>query len=231
MKTSPKIKIYSGLSLDEKTAKDILPGARFSRPIRRGDLLGDVRSKFHVVCIIDGAFHHYPAVNCGEIMDALRAGMRIYGSSSMGALRASELDAHGMIGHGKIYEYVKKNPFFRDDYLGQTFEDEAGKLRASSIPYIDLFFRLKPLMEARLLAKREFDRICEFYRELHYTDRNLRVLFQMLDRDFKNSSRLPILKRSLARKTSQKRDDAMGLLRRIKKDLILIKRQNRLINS
>lgn len=232
MRNKARIKIYSGITLDESSVKRILPQAFFSRPISRGDLLGDIRERYHVICIIDGTFHHFPAVNCGEIMDAMRSGLRVYGTSSMGALRASELDVHGMIGHGAIYEHIKQSPFFRDDYLGQTFEEEAGATRRASVPYIDLFFSMKKLMEIKRITKKQFEHICQFYRNLHYTDRNLPMLFQMIDRHFSRKRELiRTLKASLARNESQKRKDAIELLQRVKSDLIQINKQNQLLNS
>jgi hypothetical protein len=44
------------------------------------------------------------AVGHREIISALKAGVCVVGGSSMGALRASELDSYGMIGVGRIYE-------------------------------------------------------------------------------------------------------------------------------
>lgn len=232
MNNAIRVKIYSGLSLDEATAKRFLPNATFSRPIRRGDLRGDIRSKYHIICIIDGSFHHFPAVNCGEIMDAMRAGVRIYGASSMGALRASELDGEGMIGHGKIYAYIKNSTFFRDDYLGQTFEESAGKTRPSSLPYIDLYFALKRKLERAQMNKTDMDIILRVYGDLHYSDRNPTSLFGELKVLFsRRSDLIRSVKSALASSYSQKREDAIDLLKQVKKDVKRIYFLNQALNG
>ena len=96
-------RIYAGLSLDAANARMILPEASFSRPIARGELLQAVDEGVQVVVLIDGKFDQNLAVSPDEIRDALSCGVRLYGSSSMGALRASELHSYGMIGHGLIF--------------------------------------------------------------------------------------------------------------------------------
>ncbi len=40
----------------------------------------------------------------------MKKGVKVYGSSSMGALRASELDEFGMVGVGRIYECYRSGP-------------------------------------------------------------------------------------------------------------------------
>src|SRR5471032_2204112 len=68
-------------------------------PIRRGDMEA-LPPAVTDVLIIDGVFHSTLAVSAREILGALRRGIRVYGSSSMGALRAAELHTYGMIGVG-----------------------------------------------------------------------------------------------------------------------------------
>ncbi|NJS14751.1 MAG: hypothetical protein HC788_09295 [Sphingopyxis sp.] len=45
----------------------------------------DAEAVSHMVGIIDGVFQQARAVSPSELMDALRSGMRVYGSSSVGA--------------------------------------------------------------------------------------------------------------------------------------------------
>lgn len=136
------IKVYTRLTLDAQTVTTYLPKAVVSGPVKRDDILRDLENNINVIAIIDGQFHQSLAVSMSEIMDALRCGVAVFGSSSMGALRASELYPHGMVGYGKVYEHIKNTPYFRDDYLGQVFSEEQEKTAAASKPYIDFYFRL-----------------------------------------------------------------------------------------
>jgi len=51
-----------------------------------------------------------------------RAGARVLGASSMGALRASELDIYGMEGIGLIYQAYKSGHLVSDDEVALTFD-------------------------------------------------------------------------------------------------------------
>ena len=42
-----------------------------------------------------------------EILAAVRKGVRVVGASSMGALRAAEMDTLGMTGIGEVYRMYK----------------------------------------------------------------------------------------------------------------------------
>ena len=57
-------------------------------------------------------------------MEALKDKVKIYGASSMGALRASELDRYGMIGIGKIYHLYRDGTLNSDDEVALSFESE-----------------------------------------------------------------------------------------------------------
>jgi hypothetical protein len=64
---------------------------------------------------VDGYFERVPAVWHKEVLWAISQGIRVYGSASMGALRAAELSAFGMIGIGKIFEWYRDGVIERDD--------------------------------------------------------------------------------------------------------------------
>ena len=58
----------------------------------------------------------------------------------MGAIRAVELEDYGMIGHGEIFEFYKKNP--------ETSDDEVGLIHENSYPYAPITI---PLVNLRIL--------------------------------------------------------------------------------
>jgi hypothetical protein len=221
-----RLKVYCGLTLPAPEVTARLPEAEVSTPVRRGDLLRDVASGVHVVVIIDGLFHHSLAVSCGELMDALRAGIRVYGASSMGALRASELDVHGMIGFGRVYELVRRSPFFRDDFVAQTLSMESGQ--ALSHAWVDLHFRLAELAHSRRVNPRDVPRVERLLRELHYSERSPAALRHLQQRQPRLRA---ILERLSVPFESQKRKDALGVLQRCAKDLERIRALNAALNA
>ena len=103
-----KIIIYTGLSLSFDEAREILDTTEdveviYKRPIKRGDLNHDIKENPDIIGIIDGVFHQSSAVGHREILNVIKKGIEVYGASSMGALRASELDSLGMHGIGYVY--------------------------------------------------------------------------------------------------------------------------------
>ncbi|HJK35420.1 MAG TPA: TfuA-like protein, partial [Methanocorpusculum sp.] len=91
----PNAAVFIGPSLPLEEAKQILLDAEYLPPAKRGDLTEAVRAGAKIIVLIDGVFFQDRAVGHREILSALRAGVAVYGSSSMGALRASEMDTLG----------------------------------------------------------------------------------------------------------------------------------------
>lgn len=218
------ITIYTGLSLAAEQAAALLPGARVEGPVQRGALSGDVAAGVAVVVIIDGRFQHALAVSPGEVLDALRAGVRVYGASSMGALRAAELAPYGMVGHGQIYEWIRAEPCFRDDYLGQVFVP--GRGAEASMPYADLRFAVRALAAEGALAADLAAEIDACYRELHFAERDLFQLRLALRQRGVDATAAGAAIERLARAPRQKQLDARGVLARVADDLRLVSERN-----
>lgn len=95
--------IFTGPSLvDVNVGEDrdisVLP------PAAQGDLYEAVENGANVVGLIDGTYEHVAATWHKEILYALEQGVQVFGGASIGALRAAECAAFGMIGVGAIYE-------------------------------------------------------------------------------------------------------------------------------
>ncbi|MES2551935.1 MAG: TfuA-like protein, partial [Pseudomonadota bacterium] len=89
--------------------------ARYLPPVSQGDILSLVAEKPDAIGIIDGYFQLVPAVWHKEILHALDCGIPVFGAASMGALRAAELDAFGMVGVGRIYQWYRSGFLEADD--------------------------------------------------------------------------------------------------------------------
>jgi len=111
--------VFLGPSLSHKEARRFLE-ADYRPPIRRGDL---ERAPAHaVVGIVDGMFDHGQTITPAEIRSALSRGVRIFGSSSMGALRAVEVP--GIEGVGRIFEMLKSGDVEDDDEVTIAFDPD-----------------------------------------------------------------------------------------------------------
>ena len=100
------------------------------------------------IVLIDGIFGHRPSIWHKEILWCLSKGVRVLGCSSMGALRASELNVYGMEGVGSIYQrYHKgaalKHPFSeRDDPAFSAICTQLPKIMQSNIDLIDWLYNV-----------------------------------------------------------------------------------------
>ncbi|MCW2307375.1 TfuA-like protein [Rhodobium gokarnense] len=72
-------------------------------PAAQGDVYAAVGGGANVIGLIDGAYESVAAIWHKEILFALAQGVQVFGGASIGALRAAECAAFGMIGVGEIY--------------------------------------------------------------------------------------------------------------------------------
>jgi hypothetical protein len=209
----------------------MLPNAEILPRIQRGDIAQAIRDGVHVVGIIDGEFQQARAVSPSELMDALRSGMRVYGSSSIGALRAVELERYGMIGVGAVFSLVKETFGFRDDFVATTFVEEGGEVRADSLPFVAFFLNAKQLVASGALSDSAAGDLCEHYARLHFTQRNEAALERALRAAAPSGDGLVEGMKQVFAAGNPLRDDGLALLSRIDADLRQIEAQNQRIAS
>ena len=107
------IVVFSGPTLRRQEVQRHLDAVCLP-PVAQGDVYRAMALQPRAIGIIDGFFHGVPAVWHKEILWALSQGVAVYGSASMGALRAAELHTMGMRGVGRIFE----------DYCRGNLEDD-----------------------------------------------------------------------------------------------------------
>lgn len=135
---TPRIAVFLGPSLPVERAREQLPGAEFLPPVERGDidaLMARANPPTHIG-IVDGKFLQSFSISPKEVLKAMDRGVRMYGSSSMGALRAAELDVFGMTGVGAVYGMYASGEIEDDDEVAITFDPES--LRAICEPMVNI---------------------------------------------------------------------------------------------
>ncbi len=117
-------------------------------PVRRGDLRSlAAESPPGCVAIVDGVFHQQLAVAHWEVRGLLSRGWSVWGLSSMGALRAVEMEQMGMRGFGRVFEYYREHP--------DTPDDEVTLLHGPAPDYVPISEPLVHLREALACLCRE----------------------------------------------------------------------------
>jgi len=84
-------------------------------PAARGDVYRAARHRPFAIGLIDGYFEAVPSVWHKEILWAMAEGVHVFGSASMGALRAAELAPFGMAGVGWIFDAYRDGRLEDDD--------------------------------------------------------------------------------------------------------------------
>src|SRR6185503_9427900 len=109
-----KVYLFTGPSLSAEEGKKELD-AIYRPPAAQGDVYRAALDAPRAIGIIDGYFERIPSVSHKEVLWAMAQGIHVFGSASMGALRAAELAAFGMEGVGVIYEAFKRGELDADD--------------------------------------------------------------------------------------------------------------------
>lgn len=115
--------VFLGPSLDLTAARAILD-ADYRPPARRGDLLQAADEGARTIVLIDGVFFQDCSVGHREVLAAIKQGTTVIGASSMGALRAAELDTFGMIGIGEVYRLYRDGIVISDDEVALIYDPE-----------------------------------------------------------------------------------------------------------
>ena len=146
-------------------------------PVRRGDF-DALPSDVDLVGVVDGVFFSDQAVSPREILGALRRGVRTLGSSSMGALRAAELDAFGMEGVGDVYRMYVCGEVESDADVALAFDPDT--TRAMTEPMVNVIHMLRLATSAQVLDQATADRVLAVARGIYFFDRTYRALLARL---------------------------------------------------
>lgn len=205
--------IFLGPSLDTERARKILD-AEYRPPAARGDIFKAVKEGARIIGLIDGVFFQACAIAHREILYALEKGVKVVGASSMGALRASELDAYGMEGVGRIYELYKNGELISDDEVALLFEPES--LKPLSEPLVNIRYNLDRAEERGIITKEVKERIVEVAKTLYYPDRVYERILSAVEGEVDQKTLEQLDKFLTAEKRDLKREDAIEALKRIK---------------
>lgn len=162
------IVVFLGPSCERETAERIL-AAEFRPPAARGDIAAAAGEGARVIALIDGVFFQECAVGHREILSALSRGIRVIGASSMGALRAAELDTLGMEGVGLIYRLYKEGTLVSDDEVALVYDPES--FAPLSEPLVNIRCTLRKARKEGILSRDEASVLLDSARSLYFPER------------------------------------------------------------
>jgi len=208
-----EIVVYLGPTLPVTDARTVLD-ADYRAPVKRGDINSLLAAPPIVVGLVDGVFFQDLAVSPKEILRALDMGVRVFGASSMGALRAAELGAFGMIGIGRVFQLFKSGQIDADDEVAVAYTEPAG--RPLSEPMVNIRCALERAFNEGIVTAQERRQLVSRMKRVYFPLRTYSLLFE-LSRDILPQTSLTRLQRFLIEhKSDVKRDDAILMLHEIR---------------
>jgi hypothetical protein len=186
-------------------------------PASFGDVCRATESRPIAIAIVDGYFERVPAVWHKEILWAMSEGVHVFGSSSMGALRAAELSDFGMVGVGAIYEAFQRGTLEDDDEVAVVHGPAEDAYPALSEAMVNIRATLAGATTEGIVDPSVAETLVGIAKARFYGDRSYPALFVEAEAHGMDLRSLDALRAWLPRgRVDQKREDALLLLRHIR---------------
>src|SRR5437899_7154782 len=142
--------IFAGPTISSSEARTVLDAGSLPPPAEVA-VYRAARMRPQVIGIIDGYFERLPSVWHKEILWAMSHGIHVFGSASIGALRAAELDAFGMEGVGSIFEAYRDGALEDDDEVAVVHATAEFAFRPASEAMVDIRCTIANAADAGIL--------------------------------------------------------------------------------
>ncbi|ABS25127.1 TfuA domain-containing protein [Anaeromyxobacter sp. Fw109-5] len=162
--------VFLGPSLPPAEARRLAP-CRVLPPARAGDVLAVLPARPLAIALVDGLFDTTPSVWHHELLAALDAGVAVFGGASMGALRAAELERHGVVGVGAIFRAYRDGALEDDSEVALLHGDAAHGFRPLTVPLVAVRAAAEAARAGRLLRPGEARAVVAGAEAIHYTER------------------------------------------------------------
>ncbi|WP_105386596.1 TfuA-like protein [Neorhizobium alkalisoli] len=186
-------------------------GIKVRPPAIQGDLRRAVDEGATAIGLIDGAFEYVAPVWHKEILFGLANGVTIYGAASMGALRAAECQAFGMIGVGEIFRGYASGGLVDDADVALLHGPEEVNYVAVTLPLVNVTATLARCRRKDVICAQEERWIAESANALFFKARTWVAIVERCGEiePLRLAELLTILKTQYV---DQKRLDALSLI-------------------
>jgi hypothetical protein len=216
---SGPIYIFTGPTLSAEEGRAGLD-ATFLPPVAQGDVYRATRERPVAIGIIDGYFERVPAVWHKEILWAMSEGIHVFGSASMGALRAAELAPFGMEGVGSIFESFQRGELEDDDEVTVAHGSAEDGYRLLSEAMVNIRATLAAAEAERVVGGQTRTVLEQVAKGLFYVERAWPTVLARAAREGVPAPELEALRAWLPRgRVDQKRRDALAMLRAMRERL------------
>ena len=212
--------VFVGPTLQPDEARAELD-AVYLPPVSQGDVYRAARAGAQAIGIVDGYFERIPAVWHKEILWAMAEGVHVFGSASMGALRAAELAAFGMVGVGSIFEAFANGSLEDDDEVAVAHGPAETGFLAVSDAMVNIRATLAAARVQSIIGETTAATLERIAKDLFYPDR---AYATVLRRALGSPGAVPAEVAAFAAwlptgRVDQKRQDAVSMLRAMREHL------------
>ena len=205
--------IFTGPSLSAEEGRQYLD-AVFLPPVSQGDVYRVTRKLPCAIGIIDGYFERVPSVWHKEILWAMKNGIHVFGSASMGALRAVELEAFGMEGVGAVYDAFQSGELADDDEVAVRHGPADTGYRVASEAMVNIRFTLQRAHGSGVISASLLAALLRIAKTLFYPERSYPEVLRQARLQGWPAAELCALERWLPTgRVDQKREDARAMLK------------------
>jgi hypothetical protein len=162
---------FLGPSLPAAEARRLGP-CRVLPPARAGDVLAALPARPLAIALVDGLFDTTPSVWHRELLAALDAGVAVFGGGSMGALRAAELSAHGVVGVGRVFGWYRDGAVVDDGEVALLHGDVEYGFRPITLPLVQVRAAAEAARAGGMLGARAAAALVRAAAAMPYTERS-----------------------------------------------------------
>jgi hypothetical protein len=208
--------IFLGPTLLPERACEYLADCEIWSPAAQGDVLRALNAGAMRLGIIDGYFDIVPSVGHKEILYAMETGAVVFGSASMGALRAAELHTFGMIGVGRIFELYRDGTLEDDDEVAVTHAPASCSYRTISEAMVNIRARVDEAVQAAVIKPEFGSQLVMLAKAMSFRSRSFKRLVATARESGLESCDLDRFESfATASHVSLKERDAVAMLRRM----------------
>src|SRR5271165_6685341 len=148
------------------------PALEWRPPVKQGEVYEATLTHPSIIGIIDGYFETTPTVWHKEILWAMAQGIHVYGSASIGALRAAELHPFGMVGVGRIFAAYRDGTLTDDDEVAVLHGPEELGYPSVTEAMVNIRATLDKAVAETVIDQALGDRLTEIGKSLFYKERS-----------------------------------------------------------
>lgn len=204
--------VFTGPTISPAEAARHLP-AIYIPPAAEGDVYRVAQKSPQAIGLIDGYFQSIASVRHKEILWAMSRGIHVFGSASMGALRASELSAFGMEGAGEIFHSYRDGTLEDDDEVAIAHGPPETGFLAASEAMVNIRQTLRAAEVAGVISLELRDTLEKIGKDLFYPDRSYPAILRVASERGLPEAELALWRKWLPQgRVDQKRKDAIAML-------------------